>query len=297
MNKILTDRISLSKNTIDVSQIKENDHKSGLWAKTRIIGGYGLHKNSLGISELDEVVFDKTNMVPLGGVQFAMEMIYGVAGPIAIPRLDAEPYNIGAVGSTVAPSGGMPHPYGQKVCLFGVGYGGTEENNLTVIEVKYNDYEVASMVPFRYTADPLSEADKLKYYGKKAESGSNIVSYYLKRFDEDPIIHHLRKNGVEGEDGSEITSREEAYNTPIGEGIETFTESLLTISKKDVREWFDSIGKIEETRINSIGLFSAVYDAELKDYANITLFSKLNIPTEPLSLTKDMNIIYRVYGS
>lgn len=291
MHTKLNDKLYLSKDTISAG------HAPTLWAKTQIIGGYGLHKNSLGISELDEVVFDTTNMVPLGGVQFAMEMIYGVKGPIQVPRLDRPPYNIGATGSTIEPSGGMPHPYGQRVCLFGVGYGGTEENNLTVIEVKYNDYEVAAMVPFRYTADPLSEADKLKYYGKKTEDGSSIISYYLKRFDEEAQIHHLRKNGVEGEDGSEITSVEEAYNTPLGEGIETFTESLLTISKKDVREYFESIGKIEETRINSIALFSAVYDDEYKDYANITMFSKLNIPTEPLSLTKDMNIIYRVYGA
>ena len=60
--------------------------------------------------------------------------------------------------------------------------------------------------------------------------------------------------------------------------------------------------------MNSIALYSAVYDDgaklnpadknELKgDYADIHLFSKLNIPTEPMSLTKDMHIIYRVYGS
>lgn len=293
MSLKLSDRLNLSKDSLEAAA----SNKPSFWVKTQILGGYGLHKNSQGISELDEVVFDTTNMVPLGGVQFAMEMIYGVKGPISVPRLDQEPYNIGAVGSTVSPSQGMPYAYGQKVCLFGVGYGGTEENNLTVIDVKYNDYEVASMVPFRYTSDPLSESDKLKYYGRKIEPGSDVMAYYLKAFDEAPIIHHLRKNGVEGEDGSEIETKEDAYNTPLGEGIETFTEALLTISKKDVREWFDHIGKIEETRVNSIALFSAVYDEELKDYANITMFSKLNIPTEPLSLTKDMNIIYRVYGA
>ena len=293
-NKILlADKFNLSKDTIETN----TPSRSPLWVKTQILGGYGLHKNSQGISELDEVVFDRTNMVPLGGVQFAMEMLYGVKGPISVPRLDKEPYNIGAVGSEVAPSHGMPYAYGQKVCLFGVGYGGTEENNLTVIDVKYNDYEISSMVPFRYTADELSESDKLKYYGKKKEADSDVMGYYLKAFDEAPIIHHLRKNGVEGEDGSEIETKEDAYNTPLGEGIETFTEALLTISKKDVREWFEYIGKIEETRVNSIALFSAVYDEELKDYANITMFSKLNIPSEPLSLTKDMNIIYRVYGA
>ena len=285
-----SDRLNLSKDTLNYTYGSKS-----LWVKTKIIGGYGLRKNSLGISELDEVVFSTENMVPLGGVQFAMEMIYGVKGPIDVPRLDKAPYNIGATESTLAGEYGMPYPYGQKVCLFGVGYGGTEENNLTVKEVKYNDCQVSEMVPFRYTNDPLSVSDQEKYYGKKNVEG--VEAYYLKRFDEDPKIHHLRKNGIDGEDGREVETKADAYDTDLGDGIETFTESLLTISKKDVREWFEHMGKIEETRINSLALYSAVYDAELKDYALITMFSKLNIPTEPLSLTKDMNIIYRVYGA
>lgn len=289
----LSDRLNLSKDSVTTAS--ENTKTRTLWVKTEIIGGYGLHKNSQGISELDEVVFSTENMVPLGGVQFAMEMIYGVKGPINVPRLDKDPYNIGAVGSSLTGTDGMPYPYGQKVCLFGVGYGGTEENNLTIKEVKYNDYQVSEMVPFRYTNDPLSTSDQEKYYGKK--DVEDVKAYYLKRFEEDPKIHHLRKNGVDGEDGSEVETKSDAYDTDLGEGIETFTESLLKITKKDVREWFEHMGKIEETRINSIALYSAVYDKELNDYALITMFSKLNIPTEPLSLTKDMDIIYRVYGA
>ena len=71
-NKIsLADKFNLSKDTIETN----TPSRSPLWVKTQILGGYGLHKNSQGISELDEVVFDRTNMVPLGGVQFAMEML------------------------------------------------------------------------------------------------------------------------------------------------------------------------------------------------------------------------------
>ena len=33
------------------------------------------------------------------------------------------------------------------------------------------------------------------------------------------------------------------------------------------------------------------------DFRDVRLFSKLNIPTEYLSLNKDLNIIYRVYTS
>lgn len=268
------------------------DDNSHFWTKTEVIFGTGLHKNEFGFSELEEVFHVDTNMVPIGGVQYAMEQIFGVQGSIPTPTMN-DLYGIGAVASTVAPSGGMPYPYGHKVCLFGIGTGGSGENNTSVLEVKYNEYDIADMIPFRYTNEVLSDTDALKYYGKKTVD--DTVAYYLKRFDVDPIIRHLYKNGEEGEDGSEVDSL--IYSSTLETGVESFAETCLTITKKDVREWFKHNGNIEEARVNSIGLFSAVYDEEQQDYANIQLFSKLNIPTEPLSMVKDLNIIYRVYGS
>lgn len=284
--KILRDSISIKDRIADCS------HAPTLWKKTEIIGGYGIHKNEFGISQLDEVVFSTENMVPIGGVQYAMEMIFGTKGSLPIPSLN-DTYQIGAQGSSVSPSGGLPYPYGQKVCLFGIGTGGAAENNLTALEVKYNESEIVDMIPFRYTNESLSSADASKYYGKK--NVDDTTAYFLKKFDTEPVIKHLYKNGEEGEDGSEVDST--VYTSTSELGIESFTEVCLTITKKDVREWFEAHGKIEESRVNSIALFTAVYDEEQKDYANIQLFSKLNIPTEPLSLTKDMNIIYRVYGA
>lgn len=268
-------------------------HPQTLWAKTSISMGYGLHKNELGISTLDEVIFEKEeNIVPIGGVQYAMEMIFGTKGSLEIPVLN-DTMQIGAQGSTIVPGDTMPYAYGQKVCLFGVGTGGAAENNITKLKDKYNESTVPDMVPFRFTNDTLSDADALRYFGKKTVDAT--TAYYLKTFDTDPVIKHLFKNGEDGEDGSEVDNS--IFTTSTDMGIESFTECCLTISKKDIREWFEYNGDIEECRINSIGLFTAIYDAEKKDYAQIQLFSKLNIPTEPLALSKDMNIIYRVYGA
>lgn len=283
--KIIKDSMSLS------DKISCETPSNGLWARTEIIGGYDLYKNDRGISELGEVVFRTHNMVPIGGVQYVMEMLYGVTGPIVVPTLNEK--GIGAQSSTVVPSESMPYAYGQKVCLFGVGTGGANENNLTALEVKYNEHELNGMVPFRYTSLPLAETDKLKYFGMKTDEGG--TAYYLKTFDADPAIKHLYKDGEDGEDGSEVNSS--VFGSSNEVGIESFTETLLTISKKDIREWFAYNGNVETPRINTIGLFTAVYDSVKHDYANIKLFSKLNIPTEPLSLSKDMNIIYRVYGA
>ena len=290
MSNILKDYLAFN-DEVNRSHSKFEQSK-GLWKKTKIIGGYGLHKNDMGISELDEVVFEKENMVPLIGVQYAMETIFGIKGELVIPTLN-ETMGIGAQGSSIQPSGGMPYPYGQKVCLFGVGTGGAAENNITVLDIGYHETGIADMVPFRYTNDALSNTDINKYYGKKIVDST--LAYYLKKFDNDPKIYHLYKNGEDGEDGSAIDSSYFVNGSEIG--VESFVEMDLTISKKDVREWFNHNANIEQARVNTIALFTAIYDASKNDYANIQLFSKLNIPTEPLAITKDMSIIYRVYGA
>lgn len=301
----LSDKLSLSKNIVDVNK-GSSSKKHTLWSKTQIIAGYGLHKNEQGISELDEVVFETENMVPIGGVQYAMEMIYGVKGPLTIPTLNSK--GIGAQNSEIVPEGENPYPYGQRVCLFGVGCNGATENNLTVKNVKYNEFELNEMIPFRFTNDPLTESESEKYFGIKdipvGESNldGSIRAYYLKRFEVDVLtntdsrIYHRFEDGIEGEDGSEV-GNSIFENTGNEMGIESYTEVTLTVDKKDVREWFDYNGKIEMSRVNEIGLFTAIWDNKLKDYANIQLFSKLNIPTEPLSLTKDLVILYRTYGA
>lgn len=263
-----------------------------LWNRTQIIGGYGLHKNSAGISELDEVVFEEENMVVIGGVQYAMEVIFGIKGPLNTDYLN----NLMGIGvQSNETVGTLPHgyPLGHAVCLFGVGTGGAAENNSTVHDVKYNEREVSDMIPFRYTNEPLSGTDVNKYYGKKQVEST--TAYYLKRFDSVAIIRHLWKDGEEGEDGTEVDS--DVYSSARTEPIESFTEIVLTITKKDVKEWFKANGGVENSRINSIGLFTGLYNEAEQDYEKIKLFSKLNIPTEPLSMAKDLNIIYRVYGS
>ena len=268
-------------------------HRPTLWAYTQIIGGYGLHTNpKTGMSELDEVVFETENMVPIGGVQFAMEQIFGVTGPLTVPSLCTTD-GIGATDSTMAGSGGNPHPYGTKVCLFGIGVEGAGENNLTANEVTYLESAVSGMVPFRYTNQALSDEDKKKYFGKKTVKETQ--AYYLKTFDGPAVIHNYRASNIDGEDGDEVTS--DAFDTTYDKTIQSLTEMNLTISKKDIKEWFTADGNVENSRVNSIALYSAVYDTNKGDYTDIHMFSKLNIPTEPMSLTKDMHVIYRVYGS
>lgn len=271
-------------------------HKSGLWARTQILGGYDRYTDRDGVSQLGEVVFSKENMVPLGGVQYVMERLFEVSGPITVGYLNSSSA-MGYGSQTITPSpAGQVYPGGHKVCLFGVGIGGAASNSTSAYDVRYNETNLSNPVPFKFT-DTLTGTDLGKYYGKKQMSAGGMTknAYYLKAFDSDPTIKHLWKDGVDYEDGTEVDSS--VFSSTRTDGIQTFTEILMTITKDDLKEWFEANGNIEEMRINELALFSGYYNSIDMDYERIMMFSKLNIPTEPLSVSKDLNIIYRVFGS
>lgn len=308
--KRYNDRIAFNRD-----EIVGNHKHSTLWAKTEVLGGYELSKALNGISVLGETVFSESNMVPIGGVQYAMEMIFGITGGISVPTL-YDDAGIGLpnaiyVGNTVGTPDGervMPYPYGNNVLLFGVGITGSAENNTTELPVSYRENSInmnlttadgttlsGLMLPFRYTSSVLSAADQKQYFGKKSFA-DNVTGYYLKRFESEPAIHHLWKTG-EDQEGEVEVENNEVWDSTRTNDVETFTEIVLKLSQKDLKEYFTANGEIERTRFNTIALFSGFYNTEKGDYENVRLFSKLHIPVENLSLSKDLDIIYRVYGS
>lgn len=272
---------------------KGKKHQSNLFVRTQVLGGYDRYVDNKGKTQLGEVCFEEENMVLIGGVQYALEQLLGVSGPINTGYLN-DSIGIGSQ-STTTYNTGLPYPTGHKICLFGIGTGGAGDNITSVKDVKYNEREIVDMIPFRYTNDAFNAADEDMYYGKKMIDGTQ--AFYLKRFDQEPEIKHFWKDGDidEHEDGTEVDST--VFTSTREEKIETFAEILLTISKKDVKQWFDASEHIELSRVNSIGLFTGYYNEADKDYEKIKEFSKLNIPTESLSLVKDLQIIYRLYGS
>lgn len=310
-------------------------HSGGFWARTRIMGGYDLQTGPNGISSLGETVFDTTNMVPLGGVQYAMCRIFEAEPTINVPTLYDQlgiglpnrfiedftnyQYDVPALNG----DNGMKnfvYPPGHHVCLFGVGITGSAENNVTQFPVDYTENSIAMskimsdgtlldgvMIPFRFTANELTEAEQTKYFGrKKHENG--ITGYYLKRFETEPIIRHYYATTDDAEYLDEVDNTVWTSFNPSP--IDTFTELILKVNRHDVKAWATANNGLESCRINTVALFSGIYnpygysdvDESGKitslppDYQNVQMFSKLTIPTEPLQLNKDLDIIYRVYG-
>ena len=312
-------------------------HRSGVYQKTRIMGGYDFKRDINGISSLGEVTFDESNMIPIGGSQYCFEQLFGVEGPLKVPTLyevsggtigipDVSMLDYKANGEDIkyyvpAMNGEIDykeliHPHGEYVTLFGVGLTGSAVNVLTKPPVDYKEFSIQEslgtedghvmtgvMLPFRFTPNELTEAEAVKYFGKTGRwtpSNTDNIGYYLKKFEGDPFIKHFWKAASDETESTNQVSQNEYYprvNTANSSTIESYTEVVLKITPKELKEWFEATSNLNETRINTIALFTGRYNKLLGDYENVRMFSKLTFQVNTLSLTKDFIIIYRIYSS
>ena len=307
------------------TKIDVNQQSHGMWARTEVIGGFGdfvRAQSPYGKSTLTDIAWHEENMVVIGGVQYTMENIFGEKGEqIPIPTLYSEtgighPDSLPPTETFETPDGpkNIVYRYGNKVWLFGVGITGTAENDITVHPVDYREKSVninkvtsdgltlrGTMVPFRYTAAQLNELDRKMYFGKKRDE-QGVTGYYLKRFEQAAQIKHIWKTGEDVEEETLVSSSDVWENNAGMNAVETFTEFFLRVNKNDVKEWFINLEQKDRTRINTISLWSGEFlrtdDSDIDgDYRDVRLSSQLTMPIEFLVLNKDLNIIYRVYGS
>lgn len=180
------------------------------------------------------------------------------------------------------------------IALFGVGTGGSGLSFGSVVEKNVKRRDVPDLIPLRVNST-LTGSDADKYYFKK-DNEDGTFSWYLKEFASDIVIKTCWKDSVDDEvDGTEVTS--EIYDSSRTEGLQTFAEFILDFNTKDVREYFESIGKLDSARYNSIGLFIGekvqLPDGSY-DYVNIRLFSYLNIDNKSVRIKTASEYVYRV---
>lgn len=240
------------------------------------------------INPFDEKIFDEENQIVIGGALFILEKVFGVEPNLYVDYLN----NIMGIATDDMSTDLYADTH---VCLFGVGVGGCGDSIRSVKDVNFVEREIFEMVPFRITDEDLNPSEQKKYFFKMEKD--NKTHYYLKTFEQQPVIKALWKDSDDqDEDGSEVESG--VHESTRTEPIETFVEMILKISKKDVRDYFELYGDIEQCRINSIGLFTGAkrnLADGTTDYQQVKLFSKLNIPNEMLTLKKDLTIVYRIY--
>lgn len=243
-----------------------------------------------GFDDFGNLLFETENQIVLGGALFILEKVFGIESPLYVDYLN----NIMGI-ATDNPVDEV-YPKDTVVTLFGVGTGGCGDSIRSVKDVKFYEREIFDMIPFRVTDEELTPSEQQKYWFRKDMNGK--TAFYLKKFEQDPEIKVLWKDAEGDEDGSEVES--DVHETQRTEPIETFVEMVLKISKKDIREYFELHGDIEQTRVNSIGLFTGCLRTlpnGTQDFQQVKLFSKLNIPNEMLTLAKDLTLVYRIYTS
>ena len=286
-NKILrlNDRVT-SKDEI-VTHENDNptfEYKPRPLQRTKVIGYAEKNGNIFG-----EKLWEDENQITIGGALFILEKLFGVKAGLYIENLN----NIMGVAPNNQPA---DIPKDDIVCLFGVGVGGCGDSIRSVKEVKFTEREIVEMIPFRITDEELTDVEQEKYWFKQVVD--NKTRYYLKTFETEPVIKSLWKDGEGDEDGSEVEAN--VHESGRTEPIETFVELILKITKKDIREYFEIYEDIELARVNSIGLFTGCKRLQpdgTKEFQQVKLFSKLNIPNEMLTLSKDLTIVYRIYTS
>ena len=260
-------------------------------------------------------------------------MAFGVNGPIIIDTLYNK-HGIGLPDEPAVPSFLVPqnediegsatlreaiYQPGHLVQLFGVGITGTAETNITVHKVGYRETDIEMvvntadgkvdgiMIPFRYTESELDPNERQKYFGKKLDTVTGKTGYYLKRFEAFPEIKHIWRSSDQASSKAieVIATNDTIWDFSRDDALKSLIEIHFRIDQDDLKEYFNyKLDQPEAARFNTIALFDGRYSEVNKptseqfgDYCNVRLFSKLNIPTEPVSLEKDLEFIYRIYGS
>lgn len=195
-------------------------------------------------------------------------------------------------------------------CLWCVGRDGaaTSPNEVYIVNntdrirpVPRNPEDKSTIIPFRYVdndpASDLSSDERQIYFGKRTDSVLGKIAYYFKKFDTDPQLH------INYIDGTEVT--EDMWDTVTNQPVEIYVEMRLSVSRTDLREWFDSAEGPgwDNADISTISLVSAWYTEweetpgnTFKFYQDILPFSKFNFKPEKLTdLSRAIDFNYQVF--
>ena len=239
------------------------------------------------VAGTDVVLFRGHNKVILPGSYYTASKHFNINPPIKLPSYNTELGLDGIQALTDA------EERSALVTLFAVGTDGCGPESSQVYDVDYTKWiKPDSLVPFRYVYDnnDLSDALREKYFGRKKIAGTDKVAYYFKAFENVPTMH------MQYIDGTPVDSNIFISDNTID--VETYVELNLTITKDDCREFFSATTGINDAKVNTISLLTAV--PKVIDgytyFQGIRPLTKLNFPNESLiDLTKGIDITYHIY--
>lgn len=179
------------------------------------------------------------------------------------------------------------------VYLFAVGIGGCGPEDSQKYDVDYTKWiDTADLIPFKYqiTANDLSDDMREKYFGRKEIPASDRIAYYFKAFDSEPVFKQQYIDGTPIDDNIYISDNDM--------DVESFVEIKMSITKRDCRDYFLATTGINDAKVNTISLLTAVPKTieGYTYYQNIRPLTKLNFNSICLiDETLSIDIIYQIF--
>lgn len=180
------------------------------------------------------------------------------------------------------------------VYLFAVGTDGCGPEASQKYDVDYTKWIAPeSLVPFRYQIydNDLSDSMRTKYFGRKAMIANDRIAYYFKAFDADPS--ELKQLYI---DGTSIDQNIYTSDNPMD--VESYVELKMSVTNRDCRDYFVATTGINDAKVNSISLLSAV-EKQMDGYIyyqNIRPVTKLNFNNISLiDETVGIDITYQIF--
>lgn len=241
------------------------------------------------IKGTEESIFEEYNKVIVPGSAFtAMKHFKDL--PIS---MKTQTYNTALGLDNITSITDQEERLDQYVYLFALGISGCGPENSQVYDVDYTKWIAPEdLVPFKYqlTANDLSDADREKYFGRKAIPASDRIAYYFKSFETDPVF---RQQYI---DGTPID--ENIYISDNQLDVQSYVELKLSVTTRDCRDYFVATTGINDARINTISLLTAI-PKEINGYTvyqNIRPLTKLNFPNISL-IDEDtaVDITYQIF--
>lgn len=159
------------------------------------------------------------------------------------------------------------------------------------------------LIPFRYQqctvsngvyVNDLSDEERTKYFGRAVMG--NDVAYFFKTFDSPP---ELIERYTDGTNFADIGADSDVWKTDKTADAEVAVKLKMTISKSDVRDWFECTTGQGNARVNTISLCSAIPyigpDGFIY-YKDIRPETKYNFNNESMiDSSKALDITYYLY--
>lgn len=274
-----------------------------------------------------ETLFEKDNKVVISGSQFTACCHFPIEPWVALPTYNTSlglDNNSATIDSPITPFEDIPldpitgKKQKKNIWLFCCGTDGCGSENSQVYDVDYKGrISPEAMIPFKYCLDSedLDEQERNLYFGRKVcGDNKNLVAYYFKAFESDPVPYMRYVSVTKGEASTNIDAT--LYDSKSSLDAECFIELSMQITKEDFRQYFINTESISAARINSISLCAAwrqftndidtayteseettaTAATNMLTYQDITPITQLNIHNESLvDTTKGIDITYQIF--